>query len=527
MSTPAVALSDLTFTTTEGDPVLSGVDATFTTGSTGVVGLNGSGKSTLLQMISGDLAPTRGSVSITGRVGVLRQDITTDPSLRVSEVLGIAAVRSALTRIEAGSTDPADFGAVDDLWDVDERALSVLHRLGLAKLVPTVAELDRTVGTLSGGETVLLGLSALLLDRPDVLLLDEPTNNLDDAARARLESAIADHPGAVIVASHDRALLDRMDAIAEVRDHGVRMFGGNFSHYEEVVADEQRAARSAVRDARSDVARQKRDLDNARTTIAHRERYGRRMSENKREPKIIMGARKRAAQVSAGKLRGEHEENLEDARAALDTAQGAVRDDGHIRIDLPDTVVHASQRVVEVEDETLRTGQTVSLTLVGPERMTLSGHNGVGKTTLLDLLAQRSTVPCRSLHQRLDVFDEELTLLENVAKANPHTTPQQLRARLARFLFPGRRSETPVRVLSGGERLRAALATVLLADPPPGLLLLDEPTNNLDLASVGHLVEALRGYRGAVVVVSHDERFLDDLEPTRRLELTDEELVTL
>ncbi len=124
------------------------------------------------------------------------------------------------------------------------------------------------------------------------------------------------------------------------------------------------------------------------------------------------------------------------------------------------------------------------------------------------------------LPQRLDIFDEGRSVYENVASTAPHALPEQIRARLARFLFRGTDADVEVSALSGGERLRAALAMLLLAEPAPRLLLLDEPTNNLDLPSLEHLTQALAGFEGALIVVSHDPRFLDEIGVTRRLELT-------
>lgn len=309
----SVTLSALTYEHPDGTRVFDGLDATFTVGRTGLVGRNGSGKSTLLQLISGQLTPARGSVTTSGHVAYLPQDITLDPAVSVATVLGIDAVRTALRRIESGDGTGDDFGTVGDRWDVEERALATMHRLGLDRILHDENDFDRTVGTLSGGETVLLGLTARLLAEPGVLLLDEPTNNLDTAARERLQDALDRFPGTVIIAGHDRDLLDRMDTIAEMRDGSLRMFGGGFSDYEQIIEAEQEAAQAAVRDARSDVRRQARELAAAHVALDRRARYGKKMFENKREPKIIMNMRKRQAQESAGKYRREHEGNLESA----------------------------------------------------------------------------------------------------------------------------------------------------------------------------------------------------------------------
>ncbi|WP_063020981.1 ABC-F family ATP-binding cassette domain-containing protein [Nocardia niwae] len=520
-----LSFSDLTFGWPDGTPVFEGLDAVLGPGHIGLVGGNGAGKSTLLRLIAGELKPARGSVTVTGHLGYLRQDLGLSAGQRVDAVLGIAEVRKALHRIESGEGGEADFDLVGHHWDVEERAVALLARLGLHYVADSVHQLDRTLDTLSGGETVLLGLVAELLAEPDVLLLDEPTNNLDRVARARLYEVIGQFSGTVLTVSHDRELLERMASIAELRHGELRLFGGNFSEYERIIADEQDAARAAIRDARSDVRRQARELVEARVKLDRRQRYGQKMWDQKREPKIVMGERKRQAQVSAGKLRNNHIEKLDTAKDQLEQAKELLRDDREIRVELPGTRLYPGQDVIELDQVELACGPTVTLRVSGPERIALTGRNGVGKTTLLRRIAQEGPkVPWRMLPQRLDVFDERRSVFENVASTAPHASAERIRAQLARFLFRGADADVAAAALSGGERLRAALAMLLLADPAPRLLLLDEPTNNLDLPSLEHLTQALAGFEGALIVVSHDSRFLDDIGVTRRLELTEEGL---
>ncbi|MEU9568942.1 ABC-F family ATP-binding cassette domain-containing protein [Streptomyces massasporeus] len=529
MST-SITVTSLAFTWPDGSPVFEGLDVSFGPGRTGLVGVNGSGKSTLLKLIAGDLAPTDGTVRVAGEVGYLPQNVTLDTTLRVDEALGIAAQRAALHAIESGDVSEAHFETVGDDWDVEERALATLGELGLGHV-----ELDRTIGEVSGGESVLLRLAALLLRRPEVLLLDEPTNNLDLYARRRLYAAVQSWPGVMIVVSHDRELLDLVDQIADLRSGGITWYGGNYSDYEEALEIEQEAAERMVRVAESDFRKQKRELADAQVKLARRKRYGQKMWDQKREPKIVMGARKRAAQESAGKHRIMHEEKLAEARERLDEAVEAVRDDDEIRVDLPYTAVPPGRTVLTLQDLGLRYGARVKggLDLRGPERVALIGRNGAGKTTLLRTITGElapeagevvAHVPLRFLPQRLDVLDGELSVAENVARYAPDATNNRIRARLARFLFRGARADQKAATLSGGERFRAALAALMLAEPAPQLLLLDEPTNNLDMASVRQLTTALESYEGALVVASHDLPFLESIGIMRWLLLEKGEL---
>ncbi|MGW7203647.1 ABC-F family ATP-binding cassette domain-containing protein [Streptomyces sp. NPDC054837] len=527
MST-SLTCTSLSFAWPDGTPVFEDLDIAFGPGRTGLVGVNGSGKSTLLKLIAGELTPADGAVRVAGEVGYLPQSVTLDTALKVDEALGIADRRAALHAIEAGDVAEAHFETVGDDWDVEERALATLSELGLGHI-----GLDRTIGEVSGGESVLLRLAALLLRRPDVLLLDEPTNNLDLYARRRLYGAVASWPGVMIVVSHDRELLDLVDQIADLRSGEVTWYGGTFSAYEEALAVEQEAAERMMRVAEADLKKQKRELSDAQMKLARRKRYGQKMWDQKREPKIVMGARKRAAQESAGKHRIMHEERLAEARERLDEAVEAVRDDDEIRVELPYTAVPPGRNVLTLMDLELAYGARVSggFDLRGPERIALIGRNGAGKTTLLRTVAGElepvageatAHVPLRFLPQRLDVLDDELTVAENVARFAPGATNNRVRARLARFLFRGARADQQAATLSGGERFRAALAALMLAEPAPQLLMLDEPTNNLDMASVRQLTTALESYEGALIVASHDLPFLESIGITRWLLLDGE-----
>ena len=490
-------------------------------------------------------------------MGYLPQATTLGTRHSVSDLLGITAARDALHAIEAGETGEDSFAAVGDDWDVEERARAWLDRLGLEQL-----GLDDRVDRLSGGETILVALAALFLRRPDIMLLDEPTNNLDLDARKRLYDAVASWTGVMVIVSHDRELLGLVDQVADLSGGEVRIYGGNLAAYEELLAAEQAAAERGVTAAAADVRREQRDLVEAQVKQARHDRQGRKVAASGGLPRIVAYARKRAAQETAGRSRELHSERLQAARGRLDEAEQAVRDDAEIRVDLPGTAVPAGRTVLTVTGLAGAHWHPASprTEAAAPARQTRARRDRApAPRRPIRLPSRRSRThrprpgtdrphrPERSgqdhpaprdrgpggrpgvtvrlgavigyLPQRLDILDDSLSVVDNVRAAAPAASVNEVRASLARFLFRGERADRPASTLSGGERFRAVLAALLLAQPAPQLLLLDEPTNNLDMASVRQLSQALEGYRGAILVASHDVPFLRSAGITRWLRL--------
>ena len=533
MSDASVICSGLSFSWPDDTPVFQDLSFAVGEGRTGLVAPNGAGKSTLLKLIAGEYRPARGSVAVSGALGYLPQTLPLDGDLTVAEVLGISEVISALNAIESGDPAEAHFTTIGDDWDIEERTAAQLDRLGLNDL-----PLTRRLASLSGGQVVSLGLAAQLLKRPDVLLLDEPTNNLDLDARRQLHGVLENWAGVLLLVSHDRALLDRMDRIAELDRGELRTYGGNFSQYEAAIAAERDVAEKNIRSAEQEVKREKRELQQARERAARRASNASRNLGNAGLPKIFAGTMKRNAQESAGKANETHAVRVTAARARLDQAERAVRDEQTIALELPETKVPAGRTVFHGEGLQVRYGQRAlfegtgaALSIRGPERIALTGPNGAGKSSLLRMISgdlepaggriTRAGGRVAYLSQRLDLLDRSRTVIENLVAFAPAMPEAQRMNLLARFLFRGSRIHLAVEMLSGGERLRATLACVLFAEPAPQLLLLDEPTNNLDLVSVSQLESALNAYEGALVVVSHDERFLAEIKVDRWLGLRD------
>jgi len=537
MSDAFIVCTNLAFSWPDDVPVFQDLSFTVGGGRTGLVAPNGAGKSTLLKLITGEYRPSGGAVTVQGVVGHLPQSLPLTADLTVAEILGIAEVIEALRAIESGDASEEQFTTVGNDWDIEERTRAQLDRLGLTDVV-----LTRRLDTLSGGQVVSLGLAAQLLKRPDVLLLDEPTNNLDLDARRKLYGALEDWNGCLLLVSHDRALLDRMDRIAELDRGELRSYGGNFTEYTEAVRAAREVAEKNVRNAEQEVKREKREMQQARERAARRASNAARNLKSAGLPKIFAGTMKRGAQEAAGKSNETHAARVSEARARLDEAGRALRDEQKIALELPGTNVPAGRTVflgmriqVRYGERPLFATGGADLAIRGPERIALTGPNGAGKSTLLRVISgelepdsgptSRADGRVAYLSQRLDLLNLDRSVVENLAAFAPGMPEAQRMNLLARFLFRGSRIHLPVGVLSGGELLRATLACVMFAEPAPQLLLLDEPTNNLDLVSVGQLESALNAYQGAFVVVSHDERFLAEIKVDRWLRLCEGRLL--
>jgi ATPase subunit of ABC transporter with duplicated ATPase domains len=470
----------------DGSPLFGPLSFALGTARYALVGPNGIGKTTLLRILAGELAATSGAVRVDGAVAYLAQR---DPT-----------------------PDDEPAGALFAACDRGEVARA-LQRAGFG-----AGTLERPYATFSGGERVRLRLARLLAERPGWLVLDEPTNHLDAGGRAAVTTLVEGWEGGLIVASHDPELLERCDAVLELSSLGLRVYGDGYAAYLEQRRAEERAAERAIANASSTLRAERRDRVVARERALHGAAHGEARARKANVPKVMRGAMQRRAQVTAAKRDEVHARRIESARGELDRARAAVRREAPIALDVPETAVPARKVVAVLDganavfaDGTQLWRDGVRLELAGPRRIAVTGRNGAGKSTLLRMLAAASRVPAALLDQHLRFLPETLSLAAAMRETAPHLAEHDRRIRLGRLAFEQARALEPIASLSGGERMRAALALLLWSPRPPQLLLLDEPANDLDLASKAHVVEALRGYHGAIVAVSHDRPFLDAL----------------
>lgn len=522
----AITCSALHWSTPDGDAVLSGVSLTFNRERAGLVGRNGVGKTTLLRLITGDLIPSRGAINVSGTTATVKQLVQIAPDATIADLFGVTDQLALLHRAEAGDADADALANAD--WTLETRIAAALARTGLD------AEPNTKLTRLSGGQRTRAALAGAILADPDFLLLDEPTNNLDRDGRTAVLDLLADWRAGAIIVSHDRALLEAMDATVELSSLGARRYGGNWSHYQERKAIEQAAAEQDLATAEQQVK------DTARKTQIAVERQQRRDATGACKgakggmPRILIGARKQRAERTGGDnaLLAQRLRATADASAAAARARIERVEDMHIHLPpthlAPDRTVLRLDTVTAGYDPDAPVLDGFSLHVEGPERIAITGPNGSGKTTLLSLIdgtlePWAGTVSRSVAHAMLDqtaaILDPALSIADNFARLNPTMDHNGCRAALAAFRFRGDSALRRVGALSGGQMLRAGLACVLGGATPPPLLILDEPTNHLDLDSIAAVEAGLRAYDGALLVVSHDETFLEAIGITRHVEL--------
>ena len=501
-----VLMSDVSFRVTKGDKI-------------GLVGRNGAGKTTLTRMLSGDGQPAAGSITSSGSVGYLPQD-PRDGDTSVtgrSRILSARGLDDALRRLrqaeeEMGSDDAAvaeramrrytqadaDFGAGGG-YAAESEAATIAANLGLPERV-----LDQPLSTLSGGQRRRVELARILFSAADTLLLDEPTNHLDADSVRWLRGFLQDYPGGLVVISHDIDLIEEtvnkvlyLDANRATID----VYNMGWKHY--------------LRQREADEARRRRERENTTKTAERLMAQGLKMRAKATKATAAQQMMRRAEQMMAG-LEGERQQ---ERVAKIDFPKPA-----------PCGKTPLMAEGLSKSYGSLEIFTDVSLAIDRGSRVVILGLNGAGKTTLLRMLAddlKPDTGEIQPGHglkigyfaQEHDTLDTSRSVFENMRAAAPELNETQARSVLGAFLFSGDDADKPAGVLSGGEKTRLALASLIVSSA--NVLLLDEPTNNLDPASREEVLNAIRSYEGAIVLVTHDEGAVAALEPDRVLLLPD------
>jgi len=474
----------------------------------GLIGANGTGKTTLLKIIVGDYAATSGTISMAKdiKIGYLNQDLLSYQSDK--SILHVAMeaferqnqlhteIESLLKKLETEYTDDLlhklsdkqnEFEALDG-YSIEYRAHEIMAGLGFSEL-----DTQRTLSEFSGGWRMRVMLARILLQSPDILLLDEPTNHLDLPSIKWLETYLQAFEGAIVIVSHDRYFLDRVvKKIVESRKGKLIPYAGNYSFYVE-----EKGLREEIQSGQ----------------------FKNQQAKIKQEERLIERFRAKASKAKMAQSRIKALEKME----RVDDV-----DDDNPSVNFSFKFSKQSGRhVVRIEDMTkaypgVPIVKNATATIEKGDKIALIGANGRGKSTVLKIIAgadkNNFTGMCETGHNvtqtffaqhQLEALHLENTLIQELQAFAPKHTETELRSILGCFLFTGDDVFKKIKVLSGGEKSRVALAKALTADA--NFLILDEPTNHLDIASVNILISALNQYEGTFIVVSHDRYMLDNV----------------
>ncbi|HGM5490822.1 TPA: ABC-F family ATP-binding cassette domain-containing protein [Serratia fonticola] len=492
----------------------------------GLVGRNGVGKTRLLRLIAGLDQPASGHIEVHASCAYVAQQPHITEQTTLAALLGYGEVFAAQARLEQGCPQMDDIDRLEGQWDLTDRLSTAFVAAGLPAFDP-----QRPASDLSGGERMRAALCGALLTEADFLLLDEPTNHLDTTGREWLYQQLAQWRGGLLIASHDRQLLARMQRIVELTPDALRSYGGNYHDYHRQREQEQQAARAQLEHAalerRRVRTRQQREHDNYQRHSARTLRTVDSLNIASFEKAALKGA----ARDTMGTLRKQHQGQKNALNEAVREARERVEEDNPVMLTLPGSAVAAGKQVLVLERLQLPFISLPPLDwrMDGPMRVAITGPNGCGKSTLLKVILGQlaaaaghcyCSVSLAYLDQNLTQLDLTCSVVDHLGLQDTPLAEGALRSQLAQLQLNADRVQLPLAALSGGERLKAALACVLWRREPAQLLLLDEPTNHLDLASAQAIEAALAEFPGAMLVVSHDEDFLQALRLTHRLAWT-------
>ncbi|MEB6411418.1 ABC-F family ATP-binding cassette domain-containing protein [Enterobacter sp. AD2-3] len=520
---PSFILHQVTCQFPTGDTLFGPLNLTLEPSLCALVGRNGSGKTRLLRLLAGLDEPATGHIERFGSHVFVAQQHVISSQTTLAELLGYDAIFTARKRIDSGDYQPDDLALLDGYWDVAERLSEAFINAKLPAFDP-----DKPALELSGGERIRALLCGAFTAEADFMLLDEPTNHLDRQGRAWFYDQLSRYQGGVLVASHDRELLEQVPRILELSASGLRSYGGNYADYQAQRDAEQQAARAALEHAATERKRTRARMQKEHDDSQRRSAKTLRTVDTLNIASFERVKYKGAAKERIGSWKKQHSEQNEALNAAVNKARERVEEDNPVMFTLPGSQVPEGKQVLVLEDLVLPHVPVPPITwrMDGPMRVALKGPNGCGKSTLLKTIlgevtprsgACKVSVSCAYLDQHLSQLDLTQSVMTHLNLSHTPLEEGVLRTRLAQLQLGADKVKLPLAELSGGERLKAALACVLWRAEATQLLLLDEPTNHLDLASVQAIEAALAGFPGALLVVSHDELFLRGLALTHEL----------
>ncbi|WP_316814700.1 ribosomal protection-like ABC-F family protein [Pedobacter nyackensis] len=496
-----------------------------------LIGNNGVGKSTLLKILAGNLRPSEGHVKTDAPPYYIPQIFGQFNDYSIARAIQVDVKIQALNEILSGNVTDEQFTLLDNDWSIEERCKEAFAHWKLDDL-----DVNQKMDTLSGGQKTRVFLAGIMIHRPEIVLLDEPSNHLDTWSRSLLYDYVQSTKSTLVIVSHDRTLLNLLNKVYELGKTGITSYGGNYDFYDEQkkaeheqLNHELRTREKALRKAKEverEAAERKQKLD-AR---------GKKKQEKAGLPTILMNTLKNNAEKSASKMKGVHAEKIGSISKELTQLRTTLPDIDKMKIDFESSNLHKGKVLVTVKDVNfgyngdLLWSTPLNFQIFSGERIVITGPNGSGKTTLVKLILKdllptsgvldNSAFKAMYIDQDYSLINNELSVYEQAEQYNSGALQEhEIKIRLNRFLFTKEYWNKPCKALSGGEKMRLMLCSLTIGSMAPDMIILDEPTNNLDIQNIEILTNAINEYQGALVVISHDEYFLKQINAERVITL--------
>ncbi|QEM13387.1 ribosomal protection-like ABC-F family protein [Mucilaginibacter rubeus] len=523
-------LHDITYIHSNRDLLFAGIDLVVNKhDKIALIGNNGTGKSTLLKILAGNLKPATGVVKTDSRPYFVPQIFGQYNDFTVAEALQIADKLHALQQILDGNVTDENMIILNDDWAIEERCTEAFIHWQLTDI-----DLAQKMGSLSGGQKTKVFLAGIAIHRPEIVLLDEPSNHLDSAARELLYNYIQTTNNTLLVVSHDRTLLNLLNTVCELSKRGITVYGGNYDFYAEQKDIESEALNQDVKSKEKALRKAKETERESMERQQKLDARGKKKQEKAGVPTIMMKTLKNSAEKSTSKMQGVHAEKTGTIAQELSQLRTRLPDIDKMKMDFDNSALHKGKVLITAKDLNFGYAGEVlwnpplSFQITSGERLVIRGANGSGKTTLIKMLLgqlepqsgmmERAKVKAIYIDQDYSLINNKFSVYQQAEEFNSGALQEHdIKIRLNRFLFTREDWDKPCSALSGGEKMRLMLCSLTIGNQAPDMIILDEPTNNLDIQNIEILTAAISDYRGTLIVVSHDEYFLKQVNVEREI----------
>lgn len=496
-----------------------------------LTGNNGVGKSSLLNIIAGNLTSSKGLVKTDSKPYYVPQIFGQFNDYTVAQALQIEGKLQSLKEILDGQVTEENLALLDDDWAIEERCKSAFAHWKLEEV-----SLGQKMESLSGGQKTKVFLAGIRIHQPEIILLDEPSNHLDTRSRQILYEDLVASRKTLLVVSHDRTLLNLLNVVFELDKGGITVYGGNYDFYAAQKTLESEALTQALKN-KEKVFRKAKETEKEALERQHKlDARGKKKQEKAGVPTIFMNTLRNNAEKSTSRMKGVHAEKTTAISEELTQLRKELPGIDKMKMDFDSSALHKGKILVEAKDlnfgyhDQLLWKQGLNFQIKSGERLAVRGGNGSGKTTLIKMILgqlephsgsiERADVHSIYMDQDYALIDPGLQVYEQAQQYNSGALQEhEIKIRLNRFLFTKEDWDKPCKALSGGEKMRLMLCSLTISNQAPDIIVLDEPTNNLDLKNIEILTNAVNEYQGTLLLVSHDEYFLKQVNAVDFIDL--------